>query len=195
MVSPKLMLWLFGLHDRQRNGWKQVERTACNTPPSPRPAVQGGSSPTHEFENTPDCATQIVHKPTAPSANLSLRAQTLAARQSSRIAIKAKGKIVFTDSAKIIALEADGNRVSLRHTSGTYVIRESISSMALKLDRFGFVRIHRSILVNRVYIEEVRRGGNGAYLVRVSGGKEYTITRTYKENLRLFAESWLGAEI
>jgi DNA-binding LytR/AlgR family response regulator len=168
------------------NGWNQVERTGCNSPPPPRSAVQGGSSHTHEFENTPDCATQIFHK---------LRAQTFAARQSSRVAIKAKGKIVFTDSEKIIALEADGNRVSLRHTCGTYVIRESISSIALKLDRFGFVRIHRSILVNRVYIEELRRGGNGAYLVRVSGGKEYTITRTYKENLRLLAESWLGAEI
>jgi two-component system LytT family response regulator len=124
-----------------------------------------------------------------------LPAQGFAATRSPRIAIKAKGKIVFVDSAEIIALEADGNCVSLRHTSGTYVIRESISSIAEKLDPFGFVRIHRCVLVNRVCIEELRRCVTGMYLVRVSGGREYTIARTYKDNVRRLAESWLGAEI
>ena len=33
------------------------------------------------------------------------------------------------------------------------------------------------------------------YLVRVSGGKEYTITRTYKNNLRFPTDIWLGVEI
>ena len=32
-------------------------------------------------------------------------------------------------------------------------------------------------------------------LVRVSGGKKYTITRTYKNNLRFLADIWLGTEI
>jgi two-component system, LytTR family, response regulator len=124
----------------------------------------------------------------------SLPAQGFAATRSPRIAIKAKGKIVFLDSAEVVALEADGNCVSLLHTSGTYAIRESISSIAEKLDPLGFVRIHRSILVNRVYIEELRRSATGMYLVRVRG-KEYTIARTYKDNVRRLAESWLGAEI
>ena len=32
------------------------------------------------------------------------------------------------------------------------------------------------------------------YLVRVSSGKKYTITRTYKNNLRFLADIWLGTE-
>ena len=32
-------------------------------------------------------------------------------------------------------------------------------------------------------------------LVRVSGGKKYTITRTYKNNLRFLADIWLGTKI
>lgn len=125
----------------------------------------------------------------------SLHAQTFAASRSPRIAIKAKGKIVFVDPTKIIALEADGNCVSLCHTSGTYVIRESISSIAEKLNPFGFIRIHRCVLVNRVHIEELRRCVTGVYVVRVCGGKEYTVTRTYKDNLKHLAESWLGTEM
>jgi DNA-binding LytR/AlgR family response regulator len=151
-----------------------------------------------QFENALDCTGPILLKQTGPSSKLmdtSLPTQAFAATRSSRIAIKARGKIVFMDSAEIIALEADGNSVSLRHTSGRYVIRESISSVAEKLNPFGFVRIHRCVLVNRVYIEELRRCDTGVYLLRVSGGKEYTITRTFKENLKFLAASWLGTEI
>jgi two-component system, LytTR family, response regulator len=99
------------------------------------------------------------------------------------------------DPAEIIALEAEGNYVSLCHISGSYHIRESISTVAEKLDQFGFVRIHRCVLVNKACIEELRRCFTGTYLLRVSGGKEYTITRTYKKNLRFLAESWLGTGI
>jgi DNA-binding LytR/AlgR family response regulator len=149
-------------------------------------------------KTTPDYCASILLEPTGSCAKLmdnSLRPQTLVARRSPRIGVKAKGKIVFMDPAEIIALEADGNCVSLCHTSGLYVIREPISSVAGKLDPFGFVRIHRCVLVNIAYIEELRRCLTGGYVLRVSNGKEYTITRTYKDNLRFLAESWLGTEI
>jgi two-component system LytT family response regulator len=123
-----------------------------------------------------------------------LRTPTVA-RRSPRIAVKAKGKTVFLDPGEILSLEADGNYVSLRHRSGSYLIRESITIVAEKLNSFGFVRIHRCVLVNKAYIEELRRCVTGAYVLRISGGKEYTITRTYKNNLRFLAESWLGTDI
>ena len=99
------------------------------------------------------------------------------------------------DTGEIIALEADGNCVSLCHTAGSYLIREPISTLAEKLKPFGFVQIHRCVLVNVAYVEQLRRSATGVYLVRINGGKEYTITRTYKCNLRCLAESWLGVEI
>lgn len=124
----------------------------------------------------------------------SLGIQALSARRSLRIAIKTKGKIVFIDPAEIIAFEADGNCASLRHTSGSYLIREPISTMAEKLNSHGFVRVHRGVLVNIAHVEELRRCDTGSYLLRVSGGKEYPIARSYKENLKLLAPSWLGVE-
>ncbi len=32
------------------------------------------------------------------------------------------------------------------------------------------------------------------YCVRVKGGREYTVTRTYKKNIQLFAELWVGMD-
>lgn len=59
----------------------------------------------------------------------------------------------------------------------------------------GMVRIHRSVVVNVAHIVELRQCVTGVYLVRVSGGKKYTITRTYKNNLRFLADIWLSTEI
>jgi two-component system, LytTR family, response regulator len=118
----------------------------------------------------------------------------LATPQSSRIAIKANGTILFIDSRDVIAIEVRGNYLSLLHTSGKYVLHESITMAEKKLHLHGFVRIHRSVLVNAAFVEELRPSSIGKYLIRVRGGKEYKVTRTYKMNLQFLAGSWIGTD-
>ena len=65
--------------------------------------------------------------------------------------------------------------------------------MAEQLEPQGFIRIHRSILVNTSFVEEIRPYPTGEYGLRLTGGKEYTVTRTYKKNLKSLAEFWIGA--
>lgn len=110
----------------------------------------------------------------------------------SRIAIKAKGHILFVNPAKIVAVEAQGKYVSLACVSGSYLLRESIAGLAEKLKPFGFIRIHRSVLVNTSFVEEIHPSVSGEYILRIRGGKEYSVTRTFKENLNLIAQFWLG---
>ena len=43
-----------------------------------------------------------------------------------RIAFKAKGNILFLDLAEILAVQAEGNYVSLRHRHKSYLVRESL---------------------------------------------------------------------
>ena len=120
--------------------------------------------------------------------------RTPAMRKSARIAIKAKGRIHLIDAADIIAVEAKGNYVLLLHTSGSHVLRESISTMEEKLNVHGFVRIHRSVLVNAALVEEIHPRRTGEYVLRVRGGREFTVTRAYKKNLQLLAQLWIGME-
>ena len=122
-------------------------------------------------------------------------ADTLPQRQSTRIAIKANGKIVFVDPAEVIAVEAEGNYVSLRHRSDSYWLRESISVMAEILKPYGFIRIHRSVLVNSLFVEQIKSRPAGAYGLRTTSGKEYTVTPTYKNNLKSLAAAWIGTDI
>ena len=120
--------------------------------------------------------------------------EVIAKRQAPRIAFKAKGRVLFLDLVEIVAVQAEGNYVSLRHRSHSYLLRESLSSMAEKLKPYGFIRIHRSVVVNISAVEEIQPLPTGEYRLRVKGGKEYLVTRTYKDNLRDLAQLWVGSE-
>jgi DNA-binding LytR/AlgR family response regulator len=119
--------------------------------------------------------------------------EVIAKRQAPRIAFKAKGRILFVDLTEIVAVQAEGNYVSLRHRP-PYLLHESLSSMAEKLKPYGFIRIHRSVVVNISAVEEIQPLPTGEYRLRVRGGKEYLVTRTYKDNLRDLAQLWVGSE-
>src|SRR4029077_4415726 len=118
----------------------------------------------------------------------------IAKRQAPRIAFKAKGSILLLDLADILAVQAEGNYVSLRPRTNSYLVHESLSSMAEKLKPYGFIRIHRSVVVNISAVEEIQPLPTGEYRLRVKGGKEYFATRTYKHNLRDLAQLWVGSE-
>jgi len=114
--------------------------------------------------------------------------------KSARIAIKAKGRILFIDAADVLAVEAKGNYVLLHDTSSSHMLRESVSTIEEKLTPHGFVRIHRSVLVNAALVEEIRPLPAGECVLRVKGGREYTVARTYKKNLQLLAQAWIGTD-
>src|SRR5262249_23555033 len=103
--------------------------------------------------------------------------EVIAKRQAPRIAIKAKGKILFLDVAEIVAVQAEGNYISLRHRTNPYLLRESLSSMEEKLKPYGFMRIHRSVIVNISAVEEIQPLPTGEYRLRMKCGMEYTVTR------------------
>jgi DNA-binding LytR/AlgR family response regulator len=115
-------------------------------------------------------------------------------RKPQKIAIRAKGRILFLDPAEVPVVRADGNYVLLQQSSGSYLARESLSTLEEKLRPYGFIRIHRSVLVNASFVEEVQPCITGEYLLRLRGGTEYTVSRTYKKNLNCIAESWIGID-
>ena len=108
------------------------------------------------------------------------------------IAIKAKGRILFINPGDVVAVQAEGNYVSLHRESDSYLLRESISRVAEKLKPYGFIRIHRSALVNTTFVVEIKPYSTGKCGLRVKGGKEYSVTSTYKKNLKPLTEFRIG---
>ncbi len=112
----------------------------------------------------------------------------------SKIAIKVEGRIVFIDPAEVIAVEAEGNYMLLQQPSSSYLLRASISTLAEKLRPYGFIRIHRSVLVNAACVQEIQPLVTGEYVLRTKAAKEYTVSRTYRKNLKSLAQFWIGTD-
>ena len=112
----------------------------------------------------------------------------------SRIAIKAKGRILFIDPAEVVTVEAQGNYVLLRRSSDFDLLREPMSRVAEKLRPYGFVQIHRSVLINVSFVEEIRPVPAGGYLLRIKEGREFHVSRTYKKNLHSITPLWFGTD-
>jgi two-component system, LytTR family, response regulator len=112
----------------------------------------------------------------------------------SKVAIKSKGRILLVDPSEILAVKAEGNYVLLERRTGSDILRESISVLTEKLKSYGFIRVHRSILVNTSFVEELHPLFSGDYLLKMTGGREYPVSRSYKKNLNQFAGLWIGTE-
>lgn len=118
--------------------------------------------------------------------------RSLTSQNSSNIAIKSNGRILFIDPHDVMVVEAEGNYVLLRQQNGSNLLRESIATIAEKLKPYGFVRIHRSVAVNASHVQEIRPCSTGEYELRLKDGRQYTVTRTYKKNLKSLAGYWIG---
>lgn len=131
---------------------------------------------------------------TMTEPDISMLVPASRAPQSPKMAIKANGKILFIDPTELVAVHAEGNYVLLEKEFGSYRLRATISEMIGKLERYGFIRIHRSVLVNASFVEEMESYPTGNYGLRIRGGKVYTVSRTYKKNLHSLADSWVGSD-
>jgi two-component system, LytTR family, response regulator len=96
-----------------------------------------------------------------------------------RLAIKDKGRIVVVRVTEIDWIEAAGDYVSIHVGGKTWLMRETIAAIELRLALSGFVRIHRSVLVNVDRVAELQPQDKGEYAVLLRDGTELKLTRSY----------------
>lgn len=119
--------------------------------------------------------------------------RTLNDERSSKIAIRSNGRILFINPRDVVVVQAQGNYVLLQQEKGSYLLKETISKAADEFKSYGFVRIHRSVLVNSRFVEEIRPRSTGEYELRIKGGHQFTVTRTYRNNLKTLSALWIGS--
>lgn len=61
----------------------------------------------------------------------------------------------FLHRSEILCVESDGPRYRVRHSQGEFVVRGSLEQLEEKMGK-GFVRTHRSALVNKSHVTEIR---------------------------------------
>jgi two-component system, LytTR family, response regulator len=111
-----------------------------------------------------------------------------AAEADRRLIIKTKGRVVFLDLDEIDWVGASANYVRLNVGKESYLLRETITRTAERLDPNHFVRIHRSTIVNVRKIKELIPVNSGEYVVVLRSGKELSCSRGYRAGLQQMIE-------
>jgi two-component system LytT family response regulator len=119
------------------------------------------------------------------------RAGNAAISAGDRLPVKANGKVMVVRIADIDWVEADHDYVLLHVGDKSWLLRETIASLEMRLALSGFVRIHRSALVNVDRVRELRPRSKGEFDVVLRDGKQLKMTRNY----RAAVERLVGSDV
>jgi two-component system, LytTR family, response regulator len=134
--------------------------------------------------------TAMIQRFSQAAAELQVAAAPSMATAMDRIPVKANGRIIILRLSEIDWIEADGDYVSIHARGKSWLMRETIAAVELRLALSGFVRIHRSTLVNAEQVKELRPRGKGEYTVVLNDGTELKLTRNYRASVeRLIGEN------
>ncbi|MGH7620658.1 MAG: LytR/AlgR family response regulator transcription factor [Gemmatimonadaceae bacterium] len=102
-----------------------------------------------------------------------------------RITVKADGRVMFVKTTDVDFIESAANYVRLHVGPQMYSVREKIGTLADRLDRKQFARIHRTTIVNIDRIREVQPWFSGDAIVILRDGKKLRLSRLYRRSLAL----------
>ena len=106
--------------------------------------------------------------------------QNSSASMADRIPVKSQGRVVIVNVAEIDWVEADGDYVSVHVGAKSWLLRETIAAAEARLGLSGFVRIHRSTLVNIYRVRELLPLSKGEFTVVLLDGTELKLSRNYR---------------
>ncbi len=103
-----------------------------------------------------------------------------------RIAVSARGQIRLLPAAEVRVAIADGEGVTVRTADGRYHVRQTLHELEERLERHGFLRVHRAYLVNLNHVSSIDSFFNGTYLLKLAGLPDLTVpvSRRHAADLR-----------
>ncbi|MFF2369296.1 LytTR family DNA-binding domain-containing protein [Agromyces sp. NPDC058110] len=81
-------------------------------------------------------------------------------------------------------LEATPDGIVARTATGTYRVRETLQHYEAEWAGFGIIRVNKSQLVNLLHVHEIVPWFNSRYVLRLAGGDELEVSKTYAGRLR-----------
>ena len=100
-----------------------------------------------------------------------------------RIEVRDGATALYLDPADILRVEAAGNYVEFHTSTRTHLVRGTLAVWEAKLAALGFVRAHRSRVVNRARIRAIRPTPSGDLVLTMDDGSDLTASRRYRDGL------------
>lgn len=100
-----------------------------------------------------------------------------------RLVIRTRGKVSFLKPSEIDWIEANGKHALLHAGAETHVVRHTLTGLEQRLASHGFVRVHRSAIVNFDRIKELEPWFHGEFVVILKDGTKLTSSAAHSQAL------------
>ncbi len=101
---------------------------------------------------------------------------------------KDKGKTQKVYADDILCCESDGNYVVLQTLRGKFLYRSTMNFLGDNLDPRHFLRIHRSTIINYLYVKRHKYLQNNEFLFFMKDGTELKSSKSFKDSIISFLE-------
>lgn len=108
--------------------------------------------------------------------------------------VRVGARTVLVQADDVERIEADGDYATLHAGGKTWLVRERLHTLALRLDPARFQRVHRSSIVRIDLVAELRALTNRDALLRLRDGTLVRASRTYMPALQEALARHAGAE-
>lgn len=103
--------------------------------------------------------------------------------QDQRIEIRDGGRVTLLDPASIGWVEAAGNYVEIHARGGKHLVRGTLAGFEERLVAHGFVRVHRSRLVNKARVQSFKPTASGDLEITLQDGSVVGGSRRFRSLL------------
>jgi two-component system, LytTR family, response regulator len=101
-----------------------------------------------------------------------------------RVVLRTRNRIFWVAAETVDWVEAAGNYAAVHIGAESHLIRETMSTIAERLDPEKFVRVHRTAIVNIDRVREVIQVTRGEYvLLLADGSTRVPLSRSYRARL------------
>ena len=109
-----------------------------------------------------------------------------AGRYEKLINVKDRGQIFRVDVDTIEHIEAAGDYMCIYTGDNSLILRETMKDLERRLDPRVFQRVHRSTIVNRDQVRQVRPHTNGECFLVLGSGAQVKVSRSYRDVVARF---------
>jgi DNA-binding LytR/AlgR family response regulator len=105
-----------------------------------------------------------------------------------KLCIQKNNKMILLDTSEIMFIRSEKNVVTVQVSDSVYECSYSLKDLEDRLSGDKFMRIHKSIIMNLDYIEEIIPWFNYTYKIIAKGNKDYDIqvSRNYLKKFKKF---------
>ena len=134
-------------------------------------------------------AVDYLLKPIEPERFRKALARAISRGLLRMLVVRAEGKLMFLKPAEIDWIEADGKFAQLHVGKETHAVRIPLKRLEQRLTSHGFVRVHRSAIVNVDRIKELEPWFHGEYVVVLKDGTKLTSGAAHSQALHRIVDA------